>query len=117
MHRPRGRGWRPIREAGRKPGYVPTPTGRFREQSSYEQTTNARLSRRHDRPAKVGCHGRRLPPAHAGPKWERLWGPADLLPTGHSPTSNPADSATLRLPNTSIRNVVTPLGLSVGSIA
>ena len=44
------------------------------------------------------------------PKRERLWGPADLLPTGHSPISNPADSATLRLPSTSIRNVVTPLG-------
>jgi len=36
MHRPRGRGWLPIREAGRKPGYAPTPTGCFREQSSYE---------------------------------------------------------------------------------
>ena len=33
---PHGRGWHPIREAGRKPGYAPTPTGRFREQSSYE---------------------------------------------------------------------------------
>jgi hypothetical protein len=55
------------------------------------------------------------PPGHAGPNWERLWGPADLLPTGHSPTSNPAESATLRLPNTSIRNVGTRLGLSARS--
>ena len=33
-HLPHGRGWQPIREAGRKPGYAPTPTERFREQSS-----------------------------------------------------------------------------------
>src|SRR4051812_23854421 len=51
------------------------------------------------------------------PKREGLWGPADLLPTGHSPTSNPADSATLRLQNTSIRNGVTRPGLSAGSLA
>jgi hypothetical protein len=30
------RGWHPIREAGRKPGAAPTPTGRPREQSSEE---------------------------------------------------------------------------------
>ena len=51
------------------------------------------------------------------PKREGLWGPADLLPTGHSPISNPADSATLRLHSTSIWNVVTPLGLSAGPLA
>ena len=61
---------------------------------------------------------RPVPPADtAGPKWERPCGPADSLPTGHSPTSNPAESATLRLHSTSIRNVVTPRGLSARSIA
>ena len=39
------------------------------------------------------------------------------MPTGHSPASNPADRATLRLQSTSIRNVITGRGLSVGSIA
>jgi hypothetical protein len=49
---------------------------------------------------------------HAGPKREGLWGPADLLPTGHAPISNPAESATLRLRNTGSRNVGTALGRS-----
>ena len=54
-----------------------------------------------------------MPPADtAGPKWERPCGPADSLPTGHPPPCNPAESATLRLHSTSIRNVVTTLGLS-----
>ena len=65
---------------------------------------------------KWGPSGGTLP-EHAGPKWEGLWGPADSLPTGHSPVSNPAESATLRLPKTSIRNVVTRPGLSVWSMA
>src|SRR6266851_6736427 len=56
---------------------------------------------------------RPVPPADtAGPKWERPCGPADSLPTGHPPPCNPAESATLRLHSTSIRNVVTTLGLS-----
>jgi hypothetical protein len=66
---------------------------------------------------KWGVGGGCSPSAYAGPKRDRLWGPADLLPTGHSPTSNPAESATLRLLSTSIRNVVTCPGLSAGSIA
>ena len=54
------------------------------------------------------------PPADtAGPKWDGPCGPADLLPTGHPPTCNPAESATLRLHSTSIRNVVTRPRLSV----
>jgi hypothetical protein len=39
------------------------------------------------------------------------------LSTGQPPTTNPAESATLRLHKTSIRNVVTTPGLSAGSIA
>ena len=34
QRRPHGRGWHPIREAGRKPGSVPSPPGRSWEQSS-----------------------------------------------------------------------------------
>ena len=82
QHRPHGRGWHPIREAGRKPGSVPNPPGRSWEQSSYAQVvregsslreggvgTNARVSRRHDLPAEVGPSSggsRPTPPAQNG---------------------------------------------------
>ena len=119
----------PIREAGRKPANVLSPTGCVREQaakgSQSERTlrflvraqANARISHRHACTGESGSVVQQKLTRRRRPKTGKVVGPTDVVLIGRSPTNNPVDSATLRLRKTSIRNVVTTPVLSVWSMA